>query len=139
MSSHEAGTGVIVWNSQTGEKTRSLQVLGASGVRSVAFSPDSRSVAVGSLFYDADRDARTGMVSLFEVESRVMKWKQAVGALAYPVALSPDGGYVVVRCSGQAIKYFAARNGWVSLTSHVLSHTGPSSGILAATSQTRVL
>ncbi|MHC4178804.1 MAG: hypothetical protein ACYSWU_14935 [Planctomycetota bacterium] len=55
-----------------------------------------------------------------------MKWEQPVGAMAYPVAFSPDGGYVIVRCRGQAIQYYAARNGYV--TYDIRSADGPRGG-----------
>ncbi|MHC4178805.1 MAG: WD40 repeat domain-containing serine/threonine protein kinase [Planctomycetota bacterium] len=43
MTWNESGTGVIVWNSQTGEKICRLPLLGANGgAHAVAFSPDSR-------------------------------------------------------------------------------------------------
>jgi WD40 repeat protein len=117
----DGGTGVIVWNPHTGEKIRVVMVGDregelASGIdgdtHSVAFSPESKWLAIGSVSFRLDNfhDPGTGTVSLVNVGSGVEKWQQTAAGWAEPLGFTPGGETIVVRW-GKAIRLLDAATG----------------------------
>ena len=110
------GSGVRIWNPHTGTTMRILttDVNVRSGAWSVAFSPDSELVAIGSQrFFDKHgiRDAGSGGVSLTHVSSGVTQWLQTVPGSARRVAFSPDGKSVAVLCGRRSIRFLETEEG----------------------------
>ena len=110
------GSGVRIWNPHTGTTMRILttDVNVSSGAWSVAFSPDSELVAIGSQrFFDKHgiRDAGSGGVSLTHVSSGVTQWLQTVPGSARRVAFSPDGKSVAVLRGRRSIRFLETEKG----------------------------
>jgi len=109
---HARVGGAGIWNPHTGAKIRNISTDANSGVRSVAFSPDSKLVAIGSMrFFDKDgfRDASSGAVSLTDVSSGVTQWLQTVPGWVGGVEFSPDGKSVAVLCGSQSIRFLGTK------------------------------
>jgi dipeptidyl aminopeptidase/acylaminoacyl peptidase len=108
-------SGVVIWNPHTGAKIRTIPTNDNGGIRSVAFSPDSKLLAIGSQRFDRDKvkGASTGAVSLAHVSSGIVDWLQTVPGWAKPVAFSPDGKSVVVLCGGPSIRFLETEAGRV--------------------------
>ncbi len=100
----DGGNGVIVWNPHTGEKIRVVTIGDPKGeffdgdTCSVAFSPESKWLAIGSAGYRRDNfdGSDTGMLSLVDVGSGAMKWQQTAAGWPTPVAFTPGGETIVV-------------------------------------------
>jgi len=113
----EHGTGVIFWELGTGSANRAGTKLGAmttsvnGWTRSVAFSPDGMSVAVGAQHFTRGGEQDSGRVSLARVASGAVDWFQAVPLWATFVAFSPDGKRIVVLCGGKAVRLLDAGSG----------------------------
>ena len=106
------GQGVIIWNSQTGKGVHQLIRTSANGgIRSIAFSPNSKRLVIGTQRFDDDAAKSTGGVSVVAVESGVVKWLQTVDSWAKPVAFSSDGSHVVVLSGGKSIQVLDADTG----------------------------
>jgi WD40 repeat protein len=112
-SNREDGTGVIIWNAQTGKKIRHIMTNANGGTRTVAFSPDSKLVAIGSQHFHKANDTSTGAVSLVYAVSGIMEWRHTVPSWAKHVAFSPDGNSVVVLCGGRSIRFLETETGKV--------------------------
>jgi serine/threonine protein kinase/WD40 repeat protein len=105
------GNGVIIWNAQTGEPIHSLiRTTASAGARSIAFSPDSKMLAMGSQRF-GDDDVSTGGVSLVQVSSGVTDWLVTVPGWAKPVEFSPDGKSLAVLCGGKSIRFLETATG----------------------------
>ena len=93
----EFGTGVIIWSSQSGATFRRITTNDNGGTHSVAFSPDSKLMAISSLQFDVDKanDAGTGAISLAHVASGVVEWRRPFPGLAKRVAFYSEGPSVV--------------------------------------------
>ncbi len=108
------GSGVILWDPHTGAKIRSMTNNDNGGTWSVAFSPDSKKLAVGSLAFDKDkdRDASTGAVCLTHVATGIIEWRSTFPGPAQSMAFSPDGTNVIVQCVGrQSIRFMETKTG----------------------------
>jgi len=111
---HRVG-GAGIWNPHTGAKIRNISTDASGGVRSVAFSPNSKLLAIGSMrFFDKDgfRDASSGAVTLTHVSSGVTAWLQTV-PWAGRMAFSPDGKSVAVLCGRRSIRFLETETGRV--------------------------
>ena len=100
LNGSEAGTGVILWNAQTGEKIRTITNNDNQGTWSVAFSPDSQQVAIGSLNQDQDQEFLIAAVRLANVATGITEWRQRVPYSSGKVSFAPDGKSIAVM-SGQ--------------------------------------
>jgi WD40 repeat protein len=107
---------VKVWDAQTGQETLSLQE--QSGVvRSVAFSPDGKRLASGSLAYDQQLRPLPGVVKVREAQTgREVLSLQGHTAGILSVAFSPDGKRLASGSEDQTIKVWDAQTGQATLT-----------------------
>jgi len=108
------GNGVILWNAHTGEQIhRLIRTTANAGTRSIAFSPDSKLLAMGTQRSDDSKpkDSSTGGVSLVHVSSAVEDWLVTVPGWAKPMAFSPDGKSVAVLCGGRSIRFLEIGTG----------------------------
>ncbi len=112
----KSGHGAIIWNPHTGARISTISANADGSEWSVAFSPDSKLVAIGSQrFFDKDgfRDASSGAVTLTPVSSGVTRWLQAVPGTASSLAFLPNGKSVVVSCGGRSIRFLETKAGEV--------------------------
>ena len=108
----EFGNGVIIWNPRTGTQIhRLIRTTASGGTRSIAFSPDSRLLAMGTQRFDSAKDTSTGGVSLVHVSSGVPEWLVTVPGWAKPLAFSPDGTSVAVLCGEGSIRFLEVETG----------------------------
>jgi len=115
-SKHARVGGAGIWNPHTRAKIRNISTDANGGVWSVAFSPDSKLVAIDSQrFFDKDglRDSNSGAVTLTHVASGVTQWLQTVPGWAGPMAFSPDGRSVAVLCGRRSIRFLETETGRV--------------------------
>ncbi len=107
LSSGDWGRGVTVWDLASGGLARRVQTQANGSVWSVAFSPDSKLVAIGAQHFDKDKtdeEASSGRAALVHASSGIMEWVQMVPDLARSVAFSPDGKSIVVLCGRRAVR-----------------------------------
>jgi WD40 repeat protein len=109
----EHGTGVIIWNAQTGRRIRTMTNKANGGTWSVAFSPNSKSVVISSRTFDKDHDTSTSAISLTHVGTGIKEWQQTIPGWGQPAAFSPDGKSVAVLCGGQSIRFLDTETGTV--------------------------
>jgi WD40 repeat protein len=107
----EHGTGVIVWNPQTGAKIRTIVNNANGGTRAVAFSPNSKLVAISARIFDKDNDTSTSAISVAHAITGIVEWQRTVPGWAHPVVFTPDGKTVAVLCGGESIRFFATETG----------------------------
>jgi WD40 repeat protein len=107
-----SGKGVILWNPHDGTQIHSLiRTTANGGTRAIAFSPDSKTLALGTQRFD--EGSSTGGVSLVRVSSGTEEWLVTVPAWAKPIDFSPDGKCVVVLFGGQSIRFLEKETGTV--------------------------
>jgi WD40 repeat protein len=87
--------------------------LANGGTHAVAFSPNGKLAAIGSVRFDKDTDTSTGAVSVVRAGSGISEWQQTVAGWAGPVAFSPDGKSVVVLCGRRLIQFLDTETGSV--------------------------
>jgi WD40 repeat protein len=104
------GSGVIIWNPQSGEKLRTIASGASGGTFAVAFSPNSKLVVIGA--HDSDNRRSATSLSVNDALSGITEWKQKVIGWAGPKAFSPDGTSVLV-VSGKSIRFFDTATGTV--------------------------
>ena len=94
---------VLVWNATNGDLVHRLTGFGDC-VLSVAFSPDSRSVATGS---------RDNLVRVFDVQTGACRWESAGKHAGWVrcVTYSPDGKHVISASRDKTLKVWDADNG----------------------------
>jgi hypothetical protein len=113
-SNVDDGTGVIIWNPQTGTKIRTITNEANGHTHAFAFSQNSKLVVIASGIYDQANDTSTTAVSLTHAVTGIMEWQQTVPGNAYPMAFSPDGTSVAVLCGRQSIRFLDTETGTVT-------------------------
>ncbi len=86
FSDSEWGTGVILWDPETGKKVRTISTEANGGAQSVAFSPDGKLLAISSLIFDKDKsnDAGTSAISLVHAATGIVDWQRTLPGVAKP-------------------------------------------------------
>ena len=105
------GSGVKIWDTVSGEMQRILVPVKGARAWSVAFSPDSKRVAIGTQRYDKDGDSSAVAVSLTHVASGITEWCQTVPGWSKTLAFSPDGKGVLVLCGGPGVQFLDTETG----------------------------
>jgi serine/threonine protein kinase/WD40 repeat protein len=110
---NEAGTGAIIWDARNGTQICRIRVEANGGTHSVAFSPNSKLVAIGSVIFDKDKanDAATGVVRVVHAATGITEWTQSVPGWLGPVAFTPDAKFVAVLCGGKSIRFLDTETG----------------------------
>ena len=110
---NEAGTGAIIWDALNGTQICRIRVEANGGTHSVAFSPNSKLVAIGSVIFDKDKanDAATGVVRVVHAATGITEWTQTIPGWLGPVAFTPDGRFVAVLCGGKSIRFLDTETG----------------------------
>lgn len=103
------GNGIILWNANTGAEIRRFRITENGFARSIAFSPDSKRLAIGSQRFE--EGSSTGGVSLVRVSSGVTEWLVTVPGWAKPLAFSSDGRSIVVLCGRESIRVLDTETG----------------------------
>jgi RNA polymerase sigma factor (sigma-70 family) len=96
---------VRLWNARTGAPERTLDT-GEAQPWSLAFSPDSRSLAVGG-----QKGDHSGEVSLWDVKAGKAKYRLKQLTYVTAVAFSPDGKMLAGSSSGQLIQVWDVQKG----------------------------
>jgi serine/threonine-protein kinase len=105
------GSGVIVWNLQSGEKKTMLVKESNGGTPAVAFSPTRKMIAFAALQFDNENDTRSTAVSVAFPLTGLTQWQQTIPGWAAPKAFSPDGKSLLVLCEGQSIRIYSVETG----------------------------
>ena len=105
------GSGVIIWNPQTGAKLRTITNEANLGTRSAAFLPDSEMVLICSDNYDKEGATTTATISLANAGTGTIQRQHKVPGGASKV-LSPDGKTILV-LTGKSIQFLDAETGAV--------------------------
>jgi WD40 repeat protein len=104
------GNGVILWNPTNGTAIHSLiRSTANGGVRAIAFSPDSKLLALGTQRFEGD--SSTGGVSLVHASSAIEDWLVTVPGWAMPLHFAPDGKSIAVLCGGRVIRFLETGSG----------------------------
>ena len=133
------GTGVILWNPQSGEKLRTIAGHANAGTHSLAFSPSGKMLAIGSQQYDKENDTYMTTVNVTYARSGITEWQRTFPGWAFPKAFSPDGQTLLL-LKEQSIRLIDVETGGEQreITSENLSKEGrwndfaiaPQSGLL---------
>ncbi|MBW3540422.1 MAG: protein kinase [Planctomycetes bacterium] len=107
------GTGVIIWDPQTGRKVRTITTEANGGTHAVAFSPEKKVVVIGSRNFDKENDTSTTTIAVASPLSGIVEWQRTIPGYANPKAFSPDGNCVLVLCGGESIRFLETRTGTV--------------------------
>jgi serine/threonine protein kinase/WD40 repeat protein len=101
LSNNESGSGVILWNTETGEKLRTITAEANGGVRGVAFSPDGRRLAISSLQFNHDNpdDRGTSAIRMTGASFELL-WQRTLSGFAKPVFSRADASLSVL-CGGK--------------------------------------
>lgn len=107
----ENGTGVILWNPQTGSKNREFTTDANGGTRSIAFSPNSKLMAISSRTFDKDTSTGTSAICLFQTGTGIPEWKQSLPGWGQPVAFLLGGSRIAVLSGGRSIQFLEPTTG----------------------------
>jgi beta-lactamase regulating signal transducer with metallopeptidase domain/WD40 repeat protein len=102
-------TGVILWNPQAGAKLRTISKQSNGMTRSVAFSPDGKSVAFSSVFQDQDGDGGATAISLAQVGTGNVEWQHTIPASAQPMGFFSMSVWVL--CDGKSLRFLRPADG----------------------------
>ncbi len=111
LSDEATGTGAVIWDARTFTKLRTVSIDANGGTESVAFSLDGKLVAISSRHFGKDKltDPGTSIISLANVASGVVQWRQSVPGWAKPVAFQQGG--VLVLNDGQLMLCLELKTG----------------------------
>ncbi len=114
-SGHEHGNGAIIWDLENGKKLRTIASAANGGTWSVAFSPDSKMLAVGSISFDKDKDkdAASASISVVHAGSGILEWRKSMPRWATVRAFAPDQKTIVVLSEDHTIEFIDAGTGTV--------------------------
>ena len=102
------GEGAIIWSAWTGAKLRTITRPPSRGTHSVAFSPDSKLVAIGSRTHDHGQAVEGPNLCVAEVLSPVTLWQQSSSLAPSPWPSRPtertSWSVATTRASGSWIR-----------------------------------
>ena len=124
MTASNHGTGIIIWDPQTGKKTLTSSTDANCGAHSVCFSPTRKQIAWSAVRYDKENDKYATSVSLTYPLSGITDWQKTIPGWAFPKAFLPDGKCVAVQ-HGNAIEIVDTETG---ATKHELKPLGENAG-----------
>jgi serine/threonine protein kinase/WD40 repeat protein len=107
----EHGTGVILWDVQSGKKARMIPTDANGGCWSVAFSPNSKLIAISSRIFDRDRDISSSTIRLTRVGSGITEWQLTIPNEAQPTIFSPAGTQLAVLSGGKSLQFLDTNTG----------------------------
>ncbi len=114
VSDENWGNGAVLWNLEASKPAaRFVKAIQDGGIYAVAFSPDSKLLAIGTNdeFHDKDGTRVGGRVSLFHIAKGVMEWSATARTPAKQVVFAHDGKCVVVLCDRHSIKFLDSEGG----------------------------
>jgi len=111
-SDSDNGTGVILWNPDTGKKVRVVVSEANGGISAVAFSPNGKLLVIGSEMFDKDSERGSTKITLAHTATGIVEWQRSISGWANPKAFSPDGKSVLV-LAGQSIRFLDVTSGAV--------------------------
>jgi serine/threonine protein kinase/protein involved in polysaccharide export with SLBB domain/WD40 repeat protein len=115
VSNENWGNGAVLWNLEGSKPAaRFVKAIQHGGIYAVAFSPDSKLLAIGTNDELHGKDGEPwvgGRVSLFHIAKGVMEWSATVPTPAKRVAFARDGKCVVVLCDRQSIRFLESEGG----------------------------
>lgn len=85
------GRGARIWDAATGQLKRRIDIQDNGGPTSVAFSPDSKLIAISGLRFNKDDDTRSGSITVAHAGTGIMEWSAGTPGWIRPVAFLPDG------------------------------------------------
>jgi WD40 repeat protein len=99
---NDHGNGVLVWNTENGEKLRTILIQANGGTHYVAFAPVKKLIATGSVQFDKENDTSSTAISMIYPLSGIMEWQRTLSGWAKPL-FTHDGNTVGVLSGGQSI------------------------------------
>ncbi|HYV37896.1 MAG TPA: hypothetical protein VE988_19580 [Gemmataceae bacterium] len=93
----EHGSGVILWNPQTGAKIRRITTTANGGTNGVVFSPDSQHVAIGYRYYESSSPDGKSVLRLCRVDTGKIEWEHTIPGWTRIKSITPDGKSVALR------------------------------------------
>ena len=113
MIDRDHGTGVIVWDAQTGKTLSTITNTANGGTHAVVFSPNKKRIAISSRQFDKENDRSTTTVSVAYALTGITEWQQNIPGWAVPKAFTPDGKYLAVLRGGHSIRFINVETGTV--------------------------
>jgi WD40 repeat protein len=111
LTAHQHGTGVLIWNSQAGERLCSVSVKANGGTHAVIFAPNSKQIAIASRSFNKENDTSSTTVSVLYVLSGVMDWSRSFPSSVKPIAYQPDGKVFLQVHSSESLRFINAQTG----------------------------
>lgn len=111
LTNSDHGTGVIVWNPQTGEKLRTITQEANGGTHAIAFSSVKNLLVVGSRIFIRENDTSTTTISVVYPLSGITQWQRTFPGWVNPKSFSPDGKSVVALFGSESIQFLEAETG----------------------------
>ena len=105
------GSGVRLWDPQTGQMVKTIRLPDNGGALSLAFSPDGRRLAIGAMRYDKATDVTSGAISVAYPASGIMDLTWLVPVSVRPVAFSSDGKLIGARSARNAVTLWDSMTG----------------------------
>lgn len=105
------GSGVRLWDPQTGQMVKTIRLPDNGGALSLAFSPDGRRLAIGAMRYDKATDVTSGAISVAYPASGMVDLTWLVPVSVRPVAFSSDGKFIGARSARNAVTLWDSTTG----------------------------